>query len=93
MKNPSKKTPEAYGKYVLLRPLKEEGPKSRLIVPKETQKKPEEGIVISVGSGVEGKVKKGDHVHFMRYMEQEVEVDGKTLFAIKEDNILTVWPK
>lgn len=59
--------------------------------------KPQEGIVIAVGSGkqekgklVKPEVKKGDKVLFAKYSGTEIEVNKKDCLILKNDDILAV---
>ena len=91
------------GSRVLVEPetAKEEDGKmtdSGIYIPQSGDKeKPERGMVIAVGLGeyddgelVPMRVKPGDKVMFSRYGYDEVKIDGKEYFIIKEENILAV---
>ena len=89
------------GDRVLVRPSgmdNVETTKSGIYIPETVQKeKPEEGEVIAVGEGFyqEGKliplrVKIGDKVVFSKYGYDEVKIDGKEYFILKQDSILAI---
>ena len=69
-----------------------------IIIPDTAQEKPQEGEVISVGSGVradDGKVtpldvKAGDRILFGKWSGSEVRVDGEDLIIMKESDVLGV---
>lgn len=69
-----------------------------LIIPETTSKeRPEQGEVIAVGEGrrensklVPLKVKVGDKVVFSKYGFDEVKIDEKEFYIIKEENILAI---
>lgn len=68
-----------------------------IIIPDSAKEKPQQAKVVAVGSGkiVNGKkvpldVKKGDKVLFSKYGGDEVEVDGKELKILKEEDILAI---
>ena len=61
------------------------------------EERPEQGQVIATGEGeyrdgvlVPLKVKAGDRVIFSKYGYDEVKLDGKKYFVIKEENILAI---
>ena len=69
-----------------------------IIIPDTAKEKPQEGKVIAVGNGKvtdEGKkialdVKAGDRILFGKYSGQEIRLDGKDYFIMKEDDVLAV---
>ena len=69
-----------------------------IIIPDTAQEKPQEGEVISVGTGVrseDGKVtpldvKAGDRILFGKWSGTEVKIAGEDLLIMKESDILGV---
>ena len=69
-----------------------------IIIPDTAQEKPQEGEVVSVGSGSradDGKVtpldvKSGDRILFGKWSGTEVKIDGEDLIIMKESDILGV---
>ena len=69
-----------------------------VIIPDTAQEKPQEGQVVSAGSGArseDGKVtpldvKKGDKVLFGKWSGTEVKIDGEELIIMKESDIMGV---
>ena len=69
-----------------------------IIIPDTAKEKPQEGEVISVGSGVRGEdgkihpldVKAGDRVLFGKWSGTEVKIDGQELLIMKESDIMGV---
>ena len=69
-----------------------------IIIPDTAKEKPQEGEVISVGTGVrsdDGKVtpldvKAGDKILFGKWSGTEVKVDGEDLLIMKESDVLGV---
>ena len=69
-----------------------------IIIPDTAQEKPQEGEIVSVGTGSkaeDGKVtpldvKAGDRVLFGKWSGTEVKVDGEDLLIMKESDILGV---
>ena len=69
-----------------------------IILPDAAQEKPQEAIVVSVGTGYrseDGKVtpldvKAGDRVMFAQWGGTEVKSDGKDYLILKESDILAV---
>lgn len=90
------------GDRVLIRPFTAEEvakPNSfGLIIPDTVKKeRPEQGEVIAVGEGryengklVAPKVRPGDVVMFSKYGFDDVTIDGKELYILKEENILAI---
>ena len=70
--------------------------KGGLFLPDAAQEKPQEGKVISVGTGrrlksgsiVKPSVKKGDRVLFSKYAGNEVKIEGEEYLIIGEKDIL-----
>ena len=69
-----------------------------IIIPDSAKEKPQEGEVISVGSGARAEngtitppdVKAGDKILFGKWSGTEVKVDGEDLIIMKESDILGV---
>ena len=76
----------------------DERTKGGIIIPDTAKEKPQEGEVVSVGSGAradDGKVtpldvKAGDRILFGKWSGTEVKVDGEELLIMKESDILGV---
>jgi chaperonin GroES len=72
-----------------------------VIIPDTAQEKPQEGEIVSVGSGArseDGKVtpldvKKGDKVLFGKWSGTEVKIDGEELIIMKESDIMGIIGK
>ncbi len=87
------------GDRVLVEPLKEdEVNKGGIIIPDTAKEKPQQGKVISVGTGKtddDGKkipfnVKKGDKVLMPKYGGTEVKINDKEYQIMREDDILGI---
>ncbi len=80
------------GDRVLLRPLqREEKTKSGIYLPKDADKEKKEGIVESVGADKEGRslpLKKGDHVLYGGYSNEEFEINGETFIFVDFKDVL-----
>ena len=69
-----------------------------IIIPDSAKEKPQQGTVVAAGNGKakdNGKrvpldVKAGDRILFGKYSGQEVRLDGKDYFIMKEDDVLAV---
>jgi len=69
-----------------------------IVIPDSAKEKPQQGTVVAVGEGRTAKdgtripldVKAGDRVLFGKYSGQEIRLDGKDLFIMKEDDVLAV---
>ena len=90
---------------VLVRPLTEEEMEKKtdfgIIIPEtvDEEKTRDQGIVVAVGAGKydDGKlnkmtVKVGDKVLFSKYGYDEVKINNKEFFILKEENILAIIP-
>ncbi len=83
---------------ILVRRNEEEEQQGSIIIPDTAKEKPQEAVVLAVGSGRvndDGKVqpldvKEGDTVIFGKYAGTEVKVDGEELLIIREDDVLGV---
>ena len=68
-----------------------------IIIPDTAKEKPQEGMVVAVGSGrrEDGKVialdvKEGDKVLFGKYSGTEIQLDGDEHLIMREDDILGI---
>jgi chaperonin GroES len=69
-----------------------------IIIPDTAQEKPQEGEVVSVGSGTRGEdgkitpldVKAGDKVLFGKWSGTEVKLEGEDLIIMKESDVLGI---
>ena len=69
-----------------------------LIIPETAKEKPQEGKVVSVGTGarkdsgeiVAPDVQAGDRILFGKWSGTEVKIDGKELLIMKESDIMGV---
>jgi chaperonin GroES len=83
---------------VLIRRIQEaETVRGGIIIPDTAKEKPQEGIVIAVGTGRHDKgqtiplaVKEGDRVLFGKYSGSEIKIDGEDFLIMKEDEILGI---
>lgn len=87
------------GERVLIEPVaKEETTASGIVLPDTAKEKPQEGIVVAVGSGtlkdgvrVALEVKEGDRVLFSKYGGTELKYDGKEYLIMKESDIHAIF--
>jgi chaperonin GroES len=68
-----------------------------IIIPDTAKEKPQEGVVVAVGTGRYDKgqtiplaVKDGDHVLFGKYAGSEIKIDGEELLILKEDEVFGI---
>ena len=69
-----------------------------IIIPETAKEKPQEGEIVSVGSGVRAEdgtitpldVKAGDKILFGKWSGTEVKVNGEDLLIMKESDILGI---
>ena len=87
------------GDRVLVEPQEEqEVKKGGIIIPDTAKEKPQQGIVIAVGTGklndkgekIAFNVKKGDKVLMPKYGGTEIKLDGKTYQIMREEDILGI---
>jgi chaperonin GroES len=77
---------------------KDEVTSSGIFLPDTASEKPQEGSVLSVGSGrvldngqrVAMEVKAGDSVLFAKYAGTEVKLDGEDFLVIRETDLLAI---
>ena len=87
-----------HDRVVVRRIEAEEKSSGGIIIPDTAKEKPQEGEVVSVGTGTradDGKVtpldvKAGDRILFGKWSGTEVKVDGEELLIMKESDILGV---
>lgn len=83
---------------ILVRRVEEaESVRGGIIIPDSAKEKPQEGVVVAVGTGRHEKghvtplaVKDGDHVLFGKYAGSEIKIDGEELLILKEDEIFGI---
>ena len=87
------------GDRVLVKPVEEKDvKKGGIIIPDTAKEKPQEGIIIALGTGKtndDGKkipfeVKKGDRVLVSKYGGTEIKIDKKEYKILSSDDILAV---
>ena len=69
-----------------------------IIIPETAKEKPQEGEIVSVGSGVRAEdgtitpldVKAGDKFLFGKWSGTEIKIDGEDLLIMKESDVLGV---
>ncbi len=87
------------GERVLIEPIaKEETTASGIVLPDTAKEKPQEGVVVAVGSGtlkdgvrVALEVKEGDRVLFSKYAGTEIKYEGKEYLIMKESDIHAIF--
>src|SRR5215467_12209727 len=86
------------GDRVLLRRVQEtETIRGGIIIPDTAKEKPQEGIVVAVGTGRYDKgqhipltVKEGDRVLFGKYAGSEIKIDGEEFLIVKEEEVFGI---
>lgn len=78
---------------------REEKTASGIVLPDNVKEKPQEGIVLAVGSGtlddgerIALEVSVGDRVIFSKYAGTEVKYEGKEVLILRESDILAILP-
>jgi chaperonin GroES len=83
---------------ILIRRVEEaETVRGGIIIPDTAKEKPQEGVVVAVGTGRHEKgqvvplaVKEGDRVLFGKYAGSEIKIDGEELLILKEEEIFGI---
>ena len=87
------------GDRLLVEPVEEkEVKKGGIIIPDTAKEKPQEGVIVALGTGktddngkkVAFEVKKGDRVLVSKYGGTEIKLDGKEYKILNSDDILAV---
>ena len=87
------------GDRLLVEPVEEkEQKKGGIIIPDSAKEKPQEGIIVALGTGktddngkkVAFEVKKGDRVLVSKYGGTEIKLDGKEYKIFSSDDLLAV---
>ena len=86
-----------HDRIIVKRLDEEETTAGGIIIPDTAKEKPQEGMVVAVGSGRrdDGKVialdvKEGDKVLFGKYSGTEIQLDGDEHLIMREDDILGI---
>ncbi len=87
-----------HDRVLVRRIAEEEKTKGGIIIPDTAKEKPQEGEIVSVGSGARNEngevvaldVKAGDRILFGKWSGTEVTVDGEELLIMKESDILGI---
>lgn len=83
---------------VLLQRIEEaETVRGGIIIPDSAKEKPQEGVIIAVGTGKYEKgqtiplaVKEGDRVLFGKYAGTEIKIEGEEFLILREEEILGI---
>ena len=87
------------GDRIVVRPLEaQEKTKSGLVLPDSAREKPQEGKVLSVGTGKlldDGvvkslEIKNGDRVLYGKYSGTEISLEGEDYLILREEDVLAV---
>jgi chaperonin GroES len=87
------------GDRLLVEPLEEkETKKGGIIIPDSAKEKPQEGVVVALGTGktddngkkIAFEVKKGDRVLVSKYGGTEIKLDGKEYKIFSSDDLLAI---
>ena len=85
---------EPLGERVVLKQLKaEETTKSGIVLPGQSQEKPQQAEVVAVGPGtdeVKMQVKVGEKVIYSKYAGTEVKLDGEEYIIVKQNDVIAV---
>ncbi len=93
----SQKLTPLHDRVLVRRVAEAETVRGGIIIPDTAKEKPQEGVVVAVGTGRYEKgqtiplaVKEGDHVLFGKYAGSEIKIDGEELLILKEDEVFGI---
>jgi chaperonin GroES len=93
----SQKLTPLHDRILVRRVTEAETVRGGIIIPDTAKEKPQEGVVVAVGTGRYEKgqtiplaVKEGDHVLFGKYAGSEIKIQGEELLILKEDEIFGI---
>jgi chaperonin GroES len=93
----SQKMTPLHDRVLVRRVAEAETVRGGIIIPDTAKEKPQEGVVVAVGTGRYEKgqtiplaVKEGDRVLFGKYAGSEIKIDGEELLILKEDEIFGI---
>jgi chaperonin GroES len=93
----SKSLTPLHDRVVIRRVTEVETVRGGIIIPDTAKEKPQEGVVVAVGTGKFEKgqtiplaVKSGDHVLFGKYAGTEIKIDNEELLIVREEEILGI---
>lgn len=82
---------EPLGEYVLVEPAKSDTKTaSGIVIPDTSEEKPQEGLVVAIGSDKKIKVKPGQKVIYSKYSGNEVKIEDKEYLLVKSEDILAI---
>jgi chaperonin GroES len=90
------------GDQVVVKPAaKEEVTRSGIVIPDTAKEKPQQGVVVAVGSGkvlnngerVALEPKEGDQVLYAKYGGTEFKLDGEEYLVLRESEVLAILVK
>lgn len=77
--------------YVLISPIEDDQKSAGgIYLPESAQDKPCKGFVIEISNELKCPVKRGDKVIFKKWVNQEVEDEGKKYLLVKFDELLGI---
>jgi chaperonin GroES len=87
-----------YDRILIKRVDEEEKTAGGLFIPDTAKEKPQQGVVVAVGSGKiqdDGslrklEVKAGDKILFSKYSGNDIKIDGTEHLILREDDVLAV---
>ena len=93
----SKSLTPLHDRVVIRRVTEAETVRGGIIIPDTAKEKPQEGVVVAVGTGKYEKgqtvplaVKAGDHVLFGKYAGTEIKLGNEDLLIVREEEILGI---
>ena len=82
---------EPLGENVLIEPAKSDAKTaSGIVLPDTSEEKPQEGLVIAIGTDKKIKVKPGQKVIYSKYSGNEIKVGEAEYLLVKNEDILAV---
>lgn len=82
---------EPLGENVLVEPAKaDQKTASGIVLPDTSEEKPQEGLVVAIGTDKKIKVKPGQKVIYSKYSGNEMKFGDKEYLLVKNEDILAV---
>jgi len=82
---------EPLGENVLIEPMKADAKTaSGIVLPDTSEEKPQEGLVVAVGTDKKIKVRPGQKVIYSKYSGNEIKIGNVEYLLVKNEDILAV---
>ncbi len=84
--------------HLIIKPLKESGSKTGIVLPETAEKQPQQGEVLAVGPGrvldngnrLPMSVKVGDKILFKQYVPDEIKINEEKYLVLSEHEVIAI---